>query len=692
MRGVHDSAISIQSPYGSIFYFSFDRPIGEALALYGQWAMAEIQFARQFLNPGDTVIDGGANVGTHTLAFADACGAAGRVIAIEASPDVALLLQRTISANDLRTVELVVAALGEAEGTCSFARLSDQEFQNVGMLRVVGELESKDASIEVPVVTIDSFDLEKLRLIKLDIEGQELAALKGSVCTIERLRPIIMVELLNLQASIPIFDMLVARNYASFFCSFAVFDPSNYRGERENVFGVAREASLLFMPNEKIPSSTPDVIVTAIENIDHLAQMLSEMPRFGDQTDHDRIVQQLIQDRAELRLSLEAHNLPKPAEQESQMPNESLGSAELLRLITLEEKIDVLRSIVLQKADVLTVSAVQTDLREAWKVLDRAVFQDELGQVSEQAVEAAHRIRLELIASIETSHAKYETFKNEIESRAGDDRKLCSDALDAQRTNAEEISSSQGAQLNELRQAQHAQDGNSVQSMVRLKGELASLREALLGRSEDRTKFVLLVEAVQSKMDAILARDGNNLTDHQLMHDSLDKFRRESELYYESLSISSQSRLEQEEEERRALRDGNERLGSEVEALRGEMQEARARVSQMRRELISIVDSRSFWRRVGKLSTGQKRASEIEEGARPQDHVRLVEAVFFAILHRLPEQEAVSLYLTVLAKPNGRFRVWKAIAGSHENRIRSGWMLRSIRGYLTAMSPSRTRG
>lgn len=664
MSGVNNSIKSTTTPYGSIYYFSFDRPIGDSLTLYGQWAMAEIHFSIQFLKLGDTVIDGGANVGTHMLAFANVCGAAGRVIAVEASPDVAPLIQRTIAANDLRAVELIVAALGEAEGTCSFARLSDQEFQNVGMLRVIDELENRDASIEVPVFTIDSLDLARLRFIKLDIEGQELAALRGSTDTIDRLRPIIMVELLNLQASLPIFNMLIAKKYTPFFCSFAVFDPNNHRGERENAFGVAREASLLFMPDDKCPNVTPGVIVIAIENIDNLAQLLSEMPRYGDQTDHDRVVQQLLQDRAELRSSLDALGLTNQSGRQSRVPEEWPGSAGLLRLITVEEKIGVLRQIVLQKADILTLGAVQTELREAWKVLDRAVFQEALDRVREQAVEAADLIRSDLLASMDNTYATNENFRQEIQSRADDDRRLIGDALAAQRTKAEEASFSLETQLNELRHGQQAQATHAAKSAVGLKGELASLREALLGRSEDRTKFVLLLEAVQLKMNVILAQD-------------------------ESLSHSNQSRMEREQEERRVIRDGNERLLDEVETLRGEMREARAQVLLIREQLLFVANRGSYWKRVSKLLTSNISGNEIEEGAKPQDHVRLVEAVFFAILQRVPEQEAVSLYLTLLAKPIGRLRVWKAIAGSYENRTRSGWMLRSITGLLTAMSFSK---
>lgn len=75
-----------QTPYGRIEFLPFDGPIGDSLALYGEWAGREIGFLQAFVPQGATVVDGGANIGTHTLAFARFCGSGGSVIAVEASP------------------------------------------------------------------------------------------------------------------------------------------------------------------------------------------------------------------------------------------------------------------------------------------------------------------------------------------------------------------------------------------------------------------------------------------------------------------------------------------------------------------------------------------------------------------------------------------------------------------------------
>jgi len=75
------------------------------------------------------------------------------------------------------------AALGDVGGTVGLAARPD----NVGAHQV-------DGSGDIPTLTIDDFALVVCDLIYLDIEGCELAALRGGAQTIARTRPVIVVE------------------------------------------------------------------------------------------------------------------------------------------------------------------------------------------------------------------------------------------------------------------------------------------------------------------------------------------------------------------------------------------------------------------------------------------------------------------------------------------------------------------
>jgi Protein-L-isoaspartate(D-aspartate) O-methyltransferase (PCMT) len=89
----------LDARYGRIAVPDGDTgPIGTSLRLYGEWAEHEIRFLLNFIEPGCCVIDIGAYIGTHTLAFAKAVGPNGTVISIEAQ-DVIFRLLKTNTRN-----------------------------------------------------------------------------------------------------------------------------------------------------------------------------------------------------------------------------------------------------------------------------------------------------------------------------------------------------------------------------------------------------------------------------------------------------------------------------------------------------------------------------------------------------------------------------------------------------------------
>jgi len=56
--------------YGMMSFFKTDNTISRSLKEYGEWAQAEIDFLLYFIGSRDTVLDIGAFIGTHVLAFA----------------------------------------------------------------------------------------------------------------------------------------------------------------------------------------------------------------------------------------------------------------------------------------------------------------------------------------------------------------------------------------------------------------------------------------------------------------------------------------------------------------------------------------------------------------------------------------------------------------------------------------------
>ena len=138
--------------------------------------------------PDDAVVvDCGASIGMVSASlsrrFPDA-----RVIAFEASPAAQPSTRATFAANGGRA-ELVEKAVGDEPGELSF--YADPNGTGWGFLN------DEIGGITVPVVALDDelADLDRLDLLKLDIEGGELRALRGGAATIGRLRPILVLEL-----------------------------------------------------------------------------------------------------------------------------------------------------------------------------------------------------------------------------------------------------------------------------------------------------------------------------------------------------------------------------------------------------------------------------------------------------------------------------------------------------------------
>lgn len=138
---------------------------------------------------GGTFLDVGSCIGNHTLFFAVACKAE-LVVSFEPVPELLAHQRETVALNGLEHVELVQAAAGEREGTVRFRRPAAR---NLGMGRVTGA-----GRLEVRVTSVDATlarrEIPPVRLMKLDVEGYNVPALRGARETLARHRPDVFVE------------------------------------------------------------------------------------------------------------------------------------------------------------------------------------------------------------------------------------------------------------------------------------------------------------------------------------------------------------------------------------------------------------------------------------------------------------------------------------------------------------------
>jgi FkbM family methyltransferase len=133
---------------------------------------------------GGNVIHAGAGFGDFLPALKD-CN---RVFVFEPNPLMYQCSLETIRLNNLMNVSLYTYALGEYD-TKSTLKITDESGLEMGPRSEIGD------GIGVKMIKLDTFIVEKIDLIHLDIEGYEFEALKGAKELIERDKPIIILEI-----------------------------------------------------------------------------------------------------------------------------------------------------------------------------------------------------------------------------------------------------------------------------------------------------------------------------------------------------------------------------------------------------------------------------------------------------------------------------------------------------------------
>jgi FkbM family methyltransferase len=177
----------------------------------------ELQAAlREFLLPGSTVYDVGANIGYVALMMAHHTGATGRVFAFEALPVNVERIQKNMALNNLSNVSVISAAVTNKTAPATF-----YVHDSVGMGKAAGSAgrpeEKYKAEITVPGLSLDEFVYQQgnpvPQAVKMDIEGGEVLALPGMQRILNEAHPLLFLELHGPEAEKVAWETLNAAGY-----------------------------------------------------------------------------------------------------------------------------------------------------------------------------------------------------------------------------------------------------------------------------------------------------------------------------------------------------------------------------------------------------------------------------------------------------------------------------------------------
>ncbi|WP_375585916.1 FkbM family methyltransferase [Cyclobacterium xiamenense] len=183
---------------GMVFRVDVSKGMGNAIFWRGAHDWAPLFVLERVLKKGETFIDIGANQGEYTLWGLRKVGPEGKVLAYEPSERIYRQLEENIRLNPRYKNAIVPRKLGLSDrpGTLN---LYTKSGTNEGVNSMFPSAEHDVFLNEIDLSTLDE-EVEKLGLkrvdcLKIDVEGAELAVLKGGLKTIATFRPKILVEI-----------------------------------------------------------------------------------------------------------------------------------------------------------------------------------------------------------------------------------------------------------------------------------------------------------------------------------------------------------------------------------------------------------------------------------------------------------------------------------------------------------------
>lgn len=240
--------------HGIMVWPKADRVIGASLANYGEFAEGENRIMARYLRSGDVAVDIGANVGTTTLAMARAVVAAGQVFAFEPQPLVAHCLATSLVLNEISNVRVLSLAVSKQSG---FARMNFNAGGDAGnfgstALSLDGDL--------VPTMALDDMQIDRLALLKIDVEGHEWDVFQGAENKIRTCRPVIYFEAKRFPGTVSSIEFLREQGYRCYWHFAHFFRSDNFRGNSDDVFRGVGDMNILAVPLEKPqPDDLPEI-------------------------------------------------------------------------------------------------------------------------------------------------------------------------------------------------------------------------------------------------------------------------------------------------------------------------------------------------------------------------------------------------------------------------------------------------
>ena len=205
----------------------------------------DLTVVRYLVQPGQIVVDIGANIGIYTKFLSQCVGPSGKVISVEPIPLTFDILRSNVRKLRLRNVQLENFAISDIEGPVTMHvptyRTGGENFYEARI--GTAKIEGSRRSFEVSAITLDALLSEALvvHFVKCDVEGHELNCIRGAMRTLERSRPAWLIEVSgdmdNESCSAhQMHSILAGYGYAPFWVHGDKLEPQRYNAKPVNFF------------------------------------------------------------------------------------------------------------------------------------------------------------------------------------------------------------------------------------------------------------------------------------------------------------------------------------------------------------------------------------------------------------------------------------------------------------------------
>lgn len=141
-----------------------------------------LKLFNSLVKKGMTIVDVGANIGEYTLLSAKLAGDTGKVVSIDADPEAIALLSKNVKYNGYDNVEIVEAAITDKNGVALLGKSVSSGWSSI-IKRGINNIEVECYRLDT---ILNRLKIDKVDIIKIDVEGAELQVLSGAKETLDR--------------------------------------------------------------------------------------------------------------------------------------------------------------------------------------------------------------------------------------------------------------------------------------------------------------------------------------------------------------------------------------------------------------------------------------------------------------------------------------------------------------------------